>query len=369
MLESENPVSAYLRYQVDAIAQAWSGAVLERLPQLRKLERAALIDHLPELITGLATWIEGDRTRARHGLDTLAAGHALQRLGHGVSLETVCIEYQILRSVIFDQLLVLESSKHLRSALVRLGEGLDHAITEAVRRYTTQRDQVRERFVRILGHDLRNPLGAIVLAATHVAAPPCSEAKHAQLAATIQRSTNRMLRLIADVVELAQAHLGDGIPAVPTLCNMGEICEEAAHQLRGAHPDRQISVENRGDLRGHWDRDRVRQAVSNVIGHAIDHGTDPITISAEARDDQQAVITRVTHHGPTIPPQELARMFEPFRGATEDQRQHGLGLGLFIVQQIALAHGANATVSSGDGLTTFELCWPRVPIERMPDRD
>jgi len=368
VLESENPVSAYLRYEVDAIAQAWGVAVLQRLPHLRKLERGALIDHLPELLLGLATWIDGDKTRARQGLDALAEGHALQRLGHGVSLETLCIEYQVLRSVIFEQLLVLESSKHLRSTLVLLGEGLDHAVTEAIRRYTMQREQVRERFVGILGHDLRNPLSAIVLAATHVAAVPCSEPKHAQLGATIQRSANRMLRLIADVIDFTQAHMGDGIPAVPKLCDMGEICEEAAQELRVGHPDRRISVDLHGDLRGHWDRDRVIQAISNLIGNAIEHGRDPIEVGAEVRADQQAVITRISNHGPTIPPQELARVFDPFHRGHDDHRRNGLGLGLYIVQQIALAHGASATVTSRDGLTTFELCWPRVPIERMPDR-
>lgn len=366
---SDNAVSAYLRGQVDSIQVAWEKAVLARLPLLQKLDRAALIDHLPEFLIALASWIEGDEVTARRGFDLLAEGHALQRLGHGIPLETLCIEYQVLRSVILSQLLILESSKHLRTMLVRLDEGLDHAITEAVRRYSHRRDEIRERFVGILGHDLRNPLNAIVLASAQVASLPCSESKHTRMGVTIQRSADRMLRLIADVIDFAQAHLGEGIPSVPKRCDMGEICEEAAQELRLAHPGRQIRVEQIGDLRGHWDRDRVIQALSNLIGNAVQHGTDPITVVAEAMPDNLAVVTRVINRGATIAPEELAHIFDPFRRGHEGAKTTGLGLGLYIVQQIALSHGAQCSVTSRDGTTTFEIHWPRVPIETMPGRD
>lgn len=370
MSDASNPVSAHLRSEVDQISSQWQAAVARRVPTLQRLERAALIDHLPEFLFGLAAWVEGDEESGRRGFEALAQGHAIQRLGHGVDLETLSTEYQVLRNVILEQLLMVESSKHVRASLVRLNDGIDYAVNEAIQQYSSRRDHIRERFVSILGHDLRNPLNAVALAAAHITSSPCSDPKHARMGVTIQRSTDRMSRMIADVVDFAHAHLGHGIPAIPRQCNLGELCDEAAQELRIAHPDRHIEVTRSGDLEGYWDRDRVMQALSNLIGNSIHHGADPIVVSARESDDRRSVTTVVTNSGKAIPADLIQRLFDPFRsGADASQRPRtSLGLGLYIVQQIAIAHGGLCHVTSDERETSFTIAWPRVPIDVVPDR-
>ncbi|MDB4961081.1 MAG: sensor histidine kinase [Myxococcales bacterium] len=370
-MDPHHPVAAHLRSHVDRISDAWVRAIGARLPHLQRLERAALVDHLPELLFGLASWVEGDEQAGRRGFEALAQGHALQRLGHGVDLETLSTEYQILRNVILEELLDVESSPLVRIALVRLNDGIDYAVNEAVKRYTTRRDKLRERFIGILGHDLRNPLNAVALAGAQITAHPCNEPKHERMAATIQRSSDRMIRMIADVIDFAHAHLGQGIPAVPKENDLGEICEEAAQELRMSQPDRDIRVQISGDLRAHVDHDRLIQALSNLIGNALQHGKDPIIVSAEEADDRQSVTTRVTNFGKAIPVELIDLLFDPFRAGHDgaDRPRTNLGLGLYIVQQISLAHGAICKVTSDEASTVFEICWPRVPIGVVPNRD
>lgn len=363
-----NPVSDFLRAEVATIATEWVALACERLPVLQKLERGALIDHLPEFLIGLAAWIDGDEELGRTGFTALVEGHALQRLGHGIPLSTVSSEYQLLRTVIITKLLVIEGSEQNRRLLIRFHEGVDFATAQAIHAFADRRDNLRERFISILGHDLRNPLNAILLGASAINSARCSQPKHETIAATVQRSALRMQRMIGDVMDFAHAHLGDGIPVVPVRCDLGMITREALNELIAGNPDRDLAIETRGDLAGYWDHDRVLQAMSNLIANAIQHGTDPIRIEVLEGADKLAVTTRVTNGG-TIPADLVDQLFVPFgpRRAAESRRA-GLGLGLFIVQQIALGHGATCAIRSADGQTMFEIVWPRVPVEQMSDR-
>jgi signal transduction histidine kinase len=367
---SDNPVSQFLRSELASMQKTWEKAILKQLPVLQTLERGAVIDHLPEFMLGLAAWVDGDDEEGRKGFAALVEGHALQRLGHGIPLEVLTVEYQVLRTTICTALLAVESSDQVRQLLIRVNEGIDFATSAAVHRYTGRRDEIRERFISILGHDLRNPLSSILLGAATIAALPCATAKHATTASIIQRSAERMQRMIADVMDFAQAHLGDGIPSVPAECDMRTLATEAARELQLANPERVITLEANGDLRGAWDKDRVIQALSNLIGNSVQHGTDPIRIVVDEAADHMSVRTRVENRGRAIPTGELNQLFQPF-GPNRDpaKRRSGLGLGLFIVQQIAIAHGALCKVTSDDELTAFEINWPRVPLSKVSERD
>lgn len=367
MPTSANPVSARLRADTEEIVQRWEREIAGQIPQLARLERRTVIDHIPEFLVGLAAWLEGDEESGRRGFDALVHGHALQRLGHGVELSNLTTEYQVLRLVILEHLLELEATRQVFESLIRLNVGLDYAVNDAIRSYTKNRDVTRERFISILGHDLRNPLNAVALATETILATPCNDPRHQRLATTGQRSADRMGRMIADVIDFAHAHLGGGIPAVPSGCNMGLLCEEAAAELRLTHPERVIRVATAGDLDGAWDRDRVLQAISNLIGNAIQHGLDPIEVSARESPEHDAVVTVVRNRGAAIPTGQLDRLFDPFRqGASAARPRSSLGLGLYIVQQIAIAHGAVCTVHSDAETTAFEIVWPRARLDEHP---
>jgi signal transduction histidine kinase len=354
-------VSAYLREHLGTITADWEQAVRQRVPAIRPLSRPALLDHMPELLDSLASWIDGDRHAAQRGFDALASGHAEQRLGIGVDIETLSIEYSVLRQVLGEHLAGQDPAE-----LVRAHAGLDEAITQSITRYVVARDQIRERFVSVLGHDLRSPLSAIQMAATNLSGIEGLGARERRLVGTVQRSGLRMQRLIEDVIHFARIHLGRGMPAEPTRCDLGEIAQQAVDELHTVHPGRDLRIALAGDLAGTWDRDRVFQAISNLIGNAIQHGDDPVEVTVAEEPGGRAVLLQVANRGGRLPPEELHRLFDPFRAGARSSA--GLGLGLYIVQQIAHAHGATCEITAEGDRTIFSIRWPRVPLDDTPDR-
>jgi len=354
-------VSDFLRREQVRIAERWELEVRADLPALAQLTRPVLFDHLPEFLDGLAGWIDGDTELAERAFSRLAEGHALQRLGYGVGLETLTREYAKLRTVLNRLLLEVPPTDETREAMVELHEGMDNAINEAMHRYATRREEVRERFVAILGHDLRDPLSTVVISANVLAANPSLKPEHRVVASRIVRACDRMQRMINDVLDFARGHLGTGIPANPTLNDMGEICRAAADEITGANPQRKIAVDLAGDLRGAFDRDRVHQAITNLLSNAVHHSESDIEVRAYETEDHHAIVTEVTSHGDVIPDELRHRLFDPFAQADSAAPRQGLGLGLFIVQQIALAHGGLCDVQSDANGTTFSIRWPRVP--------
>jgi signal transduction histidine kinase len=364
---STSAVGEYLRREKQAIAKDWERRVVADLAPLAGLERGALIDHLPEVLDGLAEWVDGRTEDAEKAFTALADGHALQRLGFGIELACVNIEYKLLRSVILRHLLAVPSSLEVREQLNRVNEGLDHAIHFAVRRYTERREHLRDRFIGILGHDLRDPLNAASMATFHLLSSSTLAPPERSRVSVIERAVLRMQRMVADVLDFARGHLAGGIPVTVKAGDLGEICRAATDETRGAHPQRTIELKIRGDLLGSFDRDRVLQAMGNLLGNALQHGEDPILLEAWEADDRRAVFTRLSNRGRPIPAASLPGLFEAFAQAGE-ARQGGLGLGLYIVAQIARAHGAVLTVTSSEEATAFTIQWPRTPLSEVPDR-
>lgn len=365
---ADNVISRHLRATKQELVTAWEQLVRASLPELNKLDRSALVDHLPEFLDGLARWIDGDMGAARSAFETLADGHAVQRLGYGINLETVTAEYALLRSALLHECMSVPTTDSVRDPLMRLNEGMDQAVNEAVKRYTRRRDEVRDRFIGILAHDLRNPLNTIVVAAGRVVTMSSGPDDKLHKAATmIMRSSERMARMIHDVIEFAREHMGGGIPVELKPCNLGDAIAEIVQEVQSSHPKREIELSTSGDLDGHWDRDRVLQAMSNLIGNAIEHGIDPIRVRVEETPDRRAIVTTVSNRGRVIPAEELATLFDPFKNR-DASRTAGLGLGLYIVRAIALAHGAQCRVSSDDEGTRFVITWPRTPHEEVPHR-
>jgi len=354
-------IADFLRREHERIAQRWEDEVRADLPALRAMSRPVLRDHIHEFLDGLADWIEGKTESAEHAFDVLVSGHALQRLGYGVGLETLTREYSKLRMVLMRMTLDMCATPDARESIVRMHEGMDRAIGDAMHRYAGRREEVRERFITILGHDLRDPLSTVMISSNMLAANPALKAEHRMVASRMGRACHRMQRMINDVLDFARGHLGGGIPANPTLNDMGDIVKAAADEAVGANPQRTITCDVDGDLRGAFDRDRVHQAITNLIGNAVRHTDASIEIRAYEGDDHHAVYTDVTSHGAPIPEDVQRRLFDPFASFDGASPRRGLGLGLYIVQQIALAHGAACSVESDEDGNVFRIRWPRVP--------
>ncbi|NMO22861.1 PAS domain-containing sensor histidine kinase [Pyxidicoccus fallax] len=222
----------------------------------------------------------------------------------------------------------------------------------------------RERFIGILGHDLRNPLNAITLCARAIRRRGPHGSPQQQQSQRIEASAARMGAMISDILDLTRARLSGGIPLNLAPANLATVCRQVVEELGAAWPGRHIAFEVDGRAEGVWDADRLEQVLSNLVGNALEHGAQdaPVLLRCAERDGAQ--VLEVHNPGVPIPGPQLATLFDPFRqaGAAREKgpRRGGLGLGLFIVREIVQAHGGTVSVSSSerDG-TTFTVTLPR----------
>lgn len=217
-------------------------------------------------------------------------------------------------------------------------------------------EEARERFIAILGHDLRTPLAAIVSGYELLAGAPL-DAPLARAVERIGRSATRMEAMIRDVLDFARGRFGSGIPIRRGPCQLDRIAAEEVEEMRQAFPGREIRFETSGDLGGVCDPGRVEQLLSNLIGNALQHGADPVVVNALGEGDE--IILIVHNRGKPIPDGVQARLFEPFVEGTSSS-SGGLGLGLYIANEIVRAHAGSIAVTSSEGLgTRFEIRLPR----------
>ena len=225
----------------------------------------------------------------------------------------------------------------------------------------TETLQMIEMFNAVLGHDLRNPLNAILTSA-YVLQRRLADEIAQDTARRILSSGRRMSRMIEDVLDVSRARLSGGIPLRPEPTELLGLVQRVVREHQTACPDRPIELTHEGDLQGQWDADRLAQVVSNLVGNALQHGDadDPVQVRLEGTRSNAVGIV-VANRG-RIPPELLPHIFEPFRGGAQRGEGGGerLGLGLFIVQEIVRAHQGSVSVRSGeDRRTQFSVLLPR----------
>jgi two-component system sensor histidine kinase/response regulator len=175
-------------------------------------------------------------------------------------------------------------------------------------------------------------------------------------------SGRRMSRMIDDMLDLTRARLGGGIPLRLQETEFAQIVHRVIQEHQVSFPAGRLETRLEGDLLGSWDADRLAQVTSNLVGNALEHGEsqDPIEVSANGTGADWVTLS-VTNTG-VIPEEILPHLFDPFRGGQRQLgRREGLGLGLYIVQQIVLAHGGRVEVKTDARRTTFLVELPRRP--------
>lgn len=217
---------------------------------------------------------------------------------------------------------------------------------------------LREQFIAVLGHDLRNPLASIDAGAKLLAKENLSERGRGILD-LVGKSVARMADLIDDVLDFARGRLGGGIAVnkadrVPLAPMLRQVVDE----LATGHPDRRIEVELDGIGDCRCDPARIGQLLSNLVANALTHGASdaPVTVRGVMIDG--IVELSVSNAGRPIPPDAMANLFQPFVRASSRPSQQGLGLGLYIASEIARAHGGTLTATSGPEATTFAFVMP-----------
>lgn len=221
--------------------------------------------------------------------------------------------------------------------------------------------RLNEMFVGILGHDLRNPLGAIVLGA-QLLERQLSEEKQLRTLRRITAAGQRMTNMIEQLLDLTRARLAGGLGFVRARkrLDVASLVQRTVEELRGTRPDREIIVETMGDCATRGDPDRLLQLFSNLVANAIHHGLGGSAVSVTVDGTTPEIVVQVRNRG-VIPVDLLPTIFDPFRSRpTQASKSNGLGLGLYISQQIALAHGGDIAVHSDEVEgTAFTVRIPR----------
>jgi signal transduction histidine kinase len=258
-----------------------------------------------------------------------------------------------------DVLKSLELFAQLIGAQLDIEEQLQHSrgkLTEAV-----DTGARRERFIAMLGHDLRNPLHLIGLSIEAAVRTPLEPPAQSALLRA-RRSLERMGEMIDNILDFASGEFAGGIPL--TLARDNELAGALQHaivELREAHPGRALEVQLAIDVAVRCDRHRLAQMLSNLLANALTHGSAEQPVRVIARCDERQLELAVSNGGTPIPPEAMAQLFHPFTRIESKRSKPGLGLGLFIANEIAKAHGGSLSVSSSaeDG-TRFVF---RMPLE------
>jgi PAS domain S-box-containing protein len=228
-----------------------------------------------------------------------------------------------------------------------------------------KRAEFEQQLIGIVSHDLRVPLSVINLSAALMLRSPGLSAQHTNALSRILSSAQRAHRLIASLLDFTQARVGGGFILQYTPLDLHDLAALVVEEMRAAHPEREIVFEPVGDGEGEWDSDRLAQLLTNLISNALAHGRQDAPVRVRVHDEPTSVVITVHNGGTPIPPDELPHLFEPMRrgsGAARSKNIKSIGLGLFIVQQIVLAHGGTIGVDSSEEKgTTFTAHLPRNP--------
>jgi signal transduction histidine kinase len=221
--------------------------------------------------------------------------------------------------------------------------------------------RLRDQFVAVLGHDLRNPVQSISMGA-QVLENALPDGRERRIATHIQRSTQRMAELITNILDFARGRLGSGLSVMLERSQdlVGDL-EHIVSEIQRAHPERQIIVKTSLQHAFQCDRRRIAQLLGNLISNAVIHGATDRPVHVSLYSDESEFELSVANAGEPIEPEKLARLFEPFTRGSVVAPNPGLGLGLFIAAEIAKAHSGKIDVVSTLQETRFVF---RMPIRR-----
>lgn len=361
----------FIDSNLPAILDAWD-TFARSLPPGHRMSPGAIRDHAGQMLKAVAADLRTFQSPDEQHTKSLgsAAGewrpprtaaevHAVLRASSGFSVLQLVSEYRALRASVLQLFAAAhEPEKATLRDIGRFNEALDQAIAESVEFYSLEVERWRNIFLGVLGHDLRGPLNAILLTAQMLA----TSGRETQVTTRLLRSGERMRELLDDLLDYNRTSVGVGIPVRRTTCDLREICSEEIALRRTVHPDHRISfVSEPGVGVGSWDASRMRQALGNLISNAAKYGhkEKPIVVTL-AREGNVLQLT-VENEGREIAPEAAATWFEPYRRGREDHAggdRENLGLGLFIVRQVVLAHDGQVEVTSEGGRTRFTLAFP-----------
>lgn len=373
-------LSRFLTERAEDILVEWEAFAKSLEPAAGLMTREALRDHAHQMLKAIALDIESLQSKAEqiaksHGdgsaefANDAASIHGTLREVSGFSLVQLTAEFRALRASVLRLWLpsISEFNEEVHKELVRFNEAVDQALAESAVTFFEQNNQTRERFLAILGHDLRTPLAAISMTGSLLERSKSSDG-NAVTGKRLRRSAATMSTMVNDLLEYARTQLGGKMPMAPAPADMGDIAQAALDDAALAYPDCVFDLHLRGDLTGVFDAVRLQQVVVNLLANAAQYRAKETNVVLGVAGELDDVVLSVTNFGPAIPAESLRTIFSamvqlPVEGEQPGRPRTSLGLGLFIARETALAHGGSIHVSSTDTSgTTFMVRIPRAVV-------
>jgi len=343
------------------------------------MDVASLRDHANDMLTVIAADLETPQDKSEQKTKsegnkpapkvdiTAAEEHGAGRAESGFTVEQMVAEFRALRATVIR--LWTKSQGAIGPAeiddLTRFNEAIDQSLAESVSKYTHDLDNSKEMFLAMLGHDLRSPLGAVIMSAEFMLETKELPEPHLTLATRIASSSGRMQHMIGDLLDFTRSRLGGGIPIERAEMSMEKTVHNVVDEVCAAHPDSKIVIDARGGPNGQWDCARISQALTNLIGNAVEHGLKGGQVTVNVSGDDKESIVTIHNDGETIPPEQLNGIFGPMKSRetvvkSKASSYGSLGLGLYIAERIVTAHKGRIDVdSSAASGTTFTIHLPR----------
>ncbi|GKS97487.1 HAMP domain-containing sensor histidine kinase [Acidovorax sp. SUPP2825] len=366
-------LAQFIRHAREEIL-AESFAYATRIPALQGSAASVLRNHLPLVLDAIALDLEQPQSReqsidkslghaAPPAEESAAQSHGTLRARIGLDIEQLVAEYRVIRSCVLR--LWMESCQPTAFAMddtVRFNEAIDQAVAESVAFHAAEVAKWRHIFLGVLGHDLRGPLNAMLLTAQLLERVGSQNPEQATyLVGALLRNGRHLNVLLDSLLEYNKATLGVGTPLHRQAVDLGAACQEELEMLQQAFPKRRIRWQITGDARGDFDPSRVRQAVSNLVSNAAQHSPEGSEVAVIVVGQAAAVEITTENLSDPIAPEVLDTLFDPLRrNASPSGASSGnLGLGLFIVREIAKAHQGEVTASTADGVIRFKMVLPK----------
>jgi signal transduction histidine kinase len=347
-----------------------------------RIDIEILNDHLPLVLAAVANDLEHPQTGAEaieksegKGPATLsqtaAQVHGRLRADSGLTVDQVVSEYRVLRATVTRLWIASKGAAETDAIndLVRFNEAIDQAIAESVAYHSAEVERWRAVLLAVVGHDLRDPLSTVAMTTEVLAASIGNGPLSAQIG-LLRRGGDRLRVLLDSLLEYSNARLGAGMELHRGDVDLDLACRKEIELLRSAFPTAEIGLRTRGKVTGRFDENRVRQALTNLVANAVQYREPGTAINVILNGHQDRVVLTVENVGDPLDPNLVDTLFEPLRRreATRGGQRRNLGLGLFIVREIARAHGGEAFAESRDGKIAFCICLPfrAPPASNLP---
>ena len=368
----------FIRNNTAPIIKDWENFAKTFVPAAEHMSPLALRNHIQQILAFIVqdmdtaqtakeqvTKSHGDKPRTAY--PSAAETHAALRHDGGFNMDQMVSEYRALRASVVKLWKASNPPVTLETLieLTRFHEAVDQAMTESIHDYSRKLDLSRNLFLGILSHDLRNPLGAISMSAQLTMKIGALSDRQAMLLNQIADSTARAGIIVTNLLDLTRARLGSGLPIVKEAMNMAFLSHQLVDEMRAMHPTREIQLKVSGDVSGLWDKARIGQIFSNLLGNAIQYGFRSAPIAVTVEGLPREVVLCVHNEGVPIAPDALVTIFNSLTRIKTDEDINvepsvNLGLGLYICKEIVVAHGGTISVTSTEREgTNFTVHFPR----------